>query len=104
MVQCALLGLCGIGAFYLAGVSLWFAPLYWAAVVGLVLDRFTLMLHCTSHRALFKPRYKLLNEIIPWVLCPFFGQSPNTYFAHHLGMHHAEENLPDDLSSTMRFQ
>jgi Fatty acid desaturase len=104
MAQCALLALCGIGLFYVAQVSLWFAPLYWAALLGLLIDRFTLMLHCTSHRALFKPRYRLLNEIIPWVLCPFFGQSPNTYFAHHLGMHHAEENLEHDLSSTMRFR
>jgi fatty acid desaturase len=38
------------------------------------------------------------------VLAPFLGQTPETYFAHHMGMHHAEENLPDDLSSTMRFR
>ncbi|HKU40610.1 MAG TPA: fatty acid desaturase [Polyangiales bacterium] len=104
MVQCALMGLFGIGVFFVAGVSLWFAPLYWALLLALFIDRFTLMLHCTSHRALFKPRYRALNGLIPWVLCPFFGQSPNTYFAHHLGMHHAEENLPEDLSSTMRFR
>jgi fatty acid desaturase len=46
----------------------------------------------------------LLNEVIPWVIGPFFGQTPNTYFAHHLGMHHAEENLAGDLSTTIHFQ
>ena len=62
------------------------------------------MLHCTSHRQLFKPRYALANQLIPWVLSPFLGQTPETYFAHHLGIHHVEENLEDDLSSTMRFR
>jgi len=68
-----------------------------------VMDRFTLMLHFTSHRQLFNKQYQALNHVIPWLLGPFFGQTPNTYFAHHMGMHHREENLPDDLSSTMRF-
>jgi fatty acid desaturase len=65
---------------------------------------YTLMLHCTSHRPFFKNDYKLLNEIIPWVFGPFFGQSPGTYYSHHMGMHHAENNLEDDLSSTMQYQ
>jgi hypothetical protein len=68
------------------------------------LDRFTLMLHCTSHRPLFRARYKAFNRIIPWFLGPFYGHTPNTYFAHHLGMHHREENLKDDLSTTMPFR
>jgi fatty acid desaturase len=38
------------------------------------------------------------------VLSPFFGESFDTYFAHHIAMHHPENNLPKDLSSTMRFQ
>ena len=38
------------------------------------------------------------------ILGPFFGQTPETYFAHHMGMHHVEGNLEADLSSTMRFQ
>jgi hypothetical protein len=45
-----------------------------------------------------------MNQYIPWVLGPFFGESPETYFAHHVGMHHPENNLEDDLSSTMRFR
>jgi fatty acid desaturase len=32
------------------------------------------------------------------------GQTPESYFVHHLGMHHREGNLHGDLSSTMRFQ
>ena len=65
---------------------------------------FGLMLHCTSHRVLFKKKYNWLNYYIPWVLGPLFGQTPESYFVHHMGMHHPENNLPDDQSSTMYYQ
>jgi len=104
MMQCAGLFAAGIALFF-AGRWFWYlAPLYWLAFVVVFLDRFTLMLHCTSHRPLFRPAHAWLNRVIPWVLGPFMGQVPETYFAHHMGMHHVEENLPSDLSSTMRFQ
>jgi fatty acid desaturase len=65
---------------------------------------YILMLHCTSHRSLFKPKYKWMNNIIPVFLGPFFGQTPHTYFVHHMGMHHVENNMDNDLSSTIHFQ
>jgi fatty acid desaturase len=65
---------------------------------------FGLMLHCTSHRIFFKKKYKILNLYIPWLLAPFFGHSPETYFLHHVGMHHPENNLPGDESTTMPYQ
>lgn len=84
----------------------------WWAVLALYLflgnlrfkGPFGLMLHCTSHRVLFKKKYGFLNNYIPWVIGPLFGQTPETYFTHHLGMHHPENNLPDDDSSTMFYQ
>lgn len=65
---------------------------------------FGLMLHCTSHRPFFKKKYQALNYYLPWIIGPFFGQSPETYFVHHIGMHHAENNLDDDDSCTMHYQ
>lgn len=65
---------------------------------------FGLMLHCTSHRVFFKKKYSFLNYYLPWVVAPFFGHSPETYFAHHIGMHHAENNMENDESSTMFFR
>lgn len=65
---------------------------------------FGLMLHCTTHRPFFKERYARLNHYLPWVLAPFFGQSPETYHAHHIGMHHTENNLEPDESSTMPYR
>lgn len=81
----------------------WMAPLYWGAYLWFI-GPFILMLHNTSHRTLYKREHKRLNRLIPWGLGVFFGQSPETYFAHHIGMHHVDGNLPADLSSTMRYQ
>jgi hypothetical protein len=64
---------------------------------------FGLMLHCTSHRVFFRKKYGFLNHYLPWVVAPFFGHSPETYFTHHIGMHHAENNLEADESSNHAF-
>ena len=85
---------------------------YWAALaavyVGLLVGRFigpfALMFHCTCHRIFFKKEYEYLNHYLPWVLSVFMGHSPQTYYSHHIGMHHAENNLEDDDSSTMPYQ
>ncbi|HEX4339063.1 MAG TPA: fatty acid desaturase [Polyangiaceae bacterium] len=104
IAECLLYAAAGIGLFF-SGKWLWYlAPVYWAVLLFGFIDRFTLMLHCTSHRPLFKAKYRALGHVIPWVIGPFFGQTPGTYFAHHMGMHHVEENLVDDLSSTVTFQ
>ncbi|MFW6050672.1 MAG: fatty acid desaturase family protein [Myxococcota bacterium] len=82
----------------------WLGALYLAANFGLFFDRYILMLHNTSHRQLFRKGYRKLNRYIPWVLGPLFGETPETYYAHHIGMHHPEENLREDLSSTMAYR
>jgi fatty acid desaturase len=81
----------------------WLAALHVALVVYF-LGPFILMLHNTSHRRLFRRPWGWMNLYIPWVLGPFFGESPETYFGHHVGMHHPENNLEADLSSTMRYR
>ena len=64
----------------------WLALIYLFVTLRVFLDRFILMLHNTSHRRLFKREYALMNRYIPWILGPFFGESPDTYYAHHIGM------------------
>lgn len=66
--------------------------------------RFGLMLHCISHRKLFKKQYTWIYNYVIWFVCPFFGHTPETYFAHHMGMHHVENNMLDDASSTLPYQ
>ena len=82
----------------------WLAPLYLGYVMYFFIDRYILMLHATSHRPLYKREYLVLGHVVPVLLAPFFGQSPYTYYAHHMGMHHPENNMEDDLSSTLKYQ
>lgn len=104
MMESVLVGVVAALAWF-SSVPLWLlTPLYLLGLLWWALDRFTLMLHCTSHRPLFKARYRAFNKLIPWFFGPIFGHTPNTYFAHHMGMHHREENLEADLSATIYFK
>ena len=66
--------------------------------------RFGLMFHCICHRKFFKKPFQWLHGYITWIICPLFGHAPEGYFSHHLGMHHIENNMEDDTSSTMAYQ
>jgi fatty acid desaturase len=83
---------------------LWLAALYLVGLLGWLMPPFVLMLHFTSHRPMFTKRWRVLNSYVPLLLAPFFGQSPGTYAAHHVGMHHPEQNSWADASSTMGYQ
>lgn len=89
--------------FWLRDFPPWWGLVYLVPFAYLA-PRYTLMLHCVSHRPLFKAQYKSLNHFIPWVLGPFYGHTPYSFFAHHMGMHHKEGNLLGDLSTTMPYQ
>ena len=84
--------------------SWWLALIYFAYNSIFLMGPYILMLHNTSHGLFFKRKYNLLNKLVHWIIGPFFGETPESYFAHHLGMHHPENNLPDDLSSTMNYR
>ncbi len=103
MVRCGLWAL-GAPLVLFLHYRWWMTPLYVAVTMAYFFPPFTLMLHCSSHRPLFRKRFEWMNNIIPWVLCPFFGQTPGTYFAHHIGMHHPENNMWEDHSTTLPFQ
>jgi fatty acid desaturase len=104
-----LLTMIPLGIFlYVPGIPTW---LWWmVATVYFFLNNlyfkgpFGLMLHCTCHIKLYKFKYDKLNLILPWFVGLFFGQTPETYFSHHIGMHHIENNLEEDESSTMSYQ
>lgn len=90
---------------FLPGVfNWWMALIYFLYNSIFLMGPVILMQHNVAHKPLFKKNVKALNNIIPWFIGPFFGLTPETYFAHHIGMHHAENNLDPDLSSTMKYQ
>ncbi len=79
-------------------------PIYVACLFVFGMGRFILMLHAVSHRPLFPKRHLILEALIPWTLGPFFGQTPTSFAVHHIGMHHREDNLEGDLSSTLAYE
>ncbi len=95
----------GISLYFITGWAWWIIAVGYLYLNNLYFKGpFGLMLHCTSHRPFFKKDYQLLNYYLPWVVAPFFGHTPETYFVHHIGMHHVENNLEHDESSTMPFK
>lgn len=90
---------------FITGWAWWVLAIGYLVMNNLVFKGpFGLMLHCTSHRKWFKKEHDKLNKFLPWIVGPFFGQTPETYFSHHIGMHHPENNMPEDTSSTMFYQ
>ena len=83
-----------------AWIALVWLPLVFAFGAG----RFTLMLHAICHRPLFRRGHPWLGRWIDWGLGPFFGHTPGSFYAHHMGMHHPENNLGADLSSTLGYR
>jgi len=61
-----------------------------------------LMLHCTMHRK-FIVRPAQLDWAHPYLMAFFFGM-PMGFREHHIGMHHVEDNLGRDLSSTLSYR
>ncbi len=93
----------GLAVWNFADFSVWSA-LAFLAWYYWQLGPYTLMLHNVSHRRYFIKRYQWLQWPFIVFLGMFFGHTPGSYFAHHIGMHHPENNLEDDLSSTMHLQ
>lgn len=83
--------------------NIWIALLFLAWYIR-QLGPYTLMLHNVCHRPYFKREHAWLDWPFITILGMFFGHAPNTYFAHHVAMHHPENNLEDDLSTTMHLQ
>lgn len=66
---------------------------------------FTLLLHNHIHNnGLLVAKYAWFDHAFPYFLGPLLGHTPNSYYYHHVRHHHIEENGPDDLSSTIRYQ
>jgi fatty acid desaturase len=80
----------------------WGFALVYLAVWGWLVPPVILMLHCTMHRPFIR-QPKWLDRAHPYVMSFFFGM-PTGYAQHHMGMHHVEDNMGEDLSSTLRYR
>ncbi len=83
----------------------WWLPLLWVPVLfAKAVGRYSLMLHAVSHRPVFSRNHRWLEYWVPWLLGPFFGHTPTSFYVHHMGMHHPENNLFTDQSTTLPYQ
>jgi len=91
----------------IAMTALWTVP-HWGIVPvyllvwGWFAPPVILMLHCTMHRPFIR-NPKWLDRAHPYLMSFFFGM-PTGYSQHHMGMHHMEDNMGEDLSSTLRYR
>jgi fatty acid desaturase len=83
-------------------VPAWVLVIAYFALWGYLTPPVILMLHCTMHRSFIK-NPKWLDKAHPYVMS-FFHGIPTGYRDHHIGMHHVEDNMQEDLSSTLRYQ
>lgn len=89
----------------LPGWWMWLAePVYLAYVLTRFLGRYQLMCHVILHRPVFARDQGWVKTWVFWGLGPLFGSTPTSFNAHHMGMHHPENNLESDLSTTLPYQ
>ena len=83
---------------WLHGLCHWLMTVYYCG-------SFTLMLHNHIHNnGILNVRYTRLDRLWPYVVEPLLGHTWDSYYYHHVKHHHVENNGPDDLSSTIRYQ
>jgi len=80
----------------------WPLAAVYLAIWGWYAPPVILMLHCTMHRP-FLRKPKWLDRAHPYLMSFFFG-IPTGYAQHHMGMHHVEDNMSEDLSSTLAYR
>jgi fatty acid desaturase len=103
ILKASVLALLGLSLFVPGVFSWWLAALYLVLLIPR-LGPLAIIVHLTSHRMLFKRPWRRLNAYVPWFLVLFYGITPGGYFAHHVGMHHPEENVGPDSSKTLRYR
>jgi len=66
--------------------------------------RFGLMLHANGHRPIYRRELRWLGLYNPFVLGPLLGHTPTSFHAHHMSMHHVENNMLGDASCTLPYR
>lgn len=79
------------------------ALLQWMLVTYLV-GPYSIVMHNHIHgRGFMCKSWALVDTMFPYIVGPMMGQTWNSFYYHHKH-HHVEDNGPNDLSSTLRYQ
>ena len=79
------------------------AVLHWIFVVYLVGPYSIITHHHVHGPGILSTSCSWIDVLFPYILGPLMGQTWNSFYYHHKH-HHIEDNGPDDLSSTIRYQ
>jgi len=89
-------------------VPTWLVAVAAVPYLAFVFSRFggsvMLALHAVTHRPLFAKRHRWADRAFTHFLPVFWGLPPFAYRAHHVLMHHTENNSFDDLSGTGTYE
>lgn len=98
-----LMVVCGFAAYANFFFSWWYVPVVYVAIVtnGETIGRF---FHVLAHRRVFKKPLGWLNTAPTWVASIWIGEPPFLFAAEHVANHHAQDNGPRDLGSTLGYQ
>ncbi|KAL8810543.1 MAG: hypothetical protein Q9200_002489 [Gallowayella weberi] len=92
-------------ALYLFHSFSWPHAIFHWFMQGWYCGSFTLMLHNHIHNnGLLARKYSRFDKVWPYILEPLMGHTWDSYYYHHVKHHHVENNGPEDLSSTIRYQ
>jgi hypothetical protein len=79
------------------------AVLHWMFVVYFVGPYSIITHHHVHGPGILSDSCSWIDVLFPYILGPLMGQTWNSFYYHHKH-HHIEDNGPDDLSSTIRYQ
>ena len=98
-----LMVVCAFAAYANFRFSWWYAPVIYVAIVmnGETIGRF---FHMLSHRRVFRAPLGWLNNAPTWLASIWIGEPPFLFGAEHVANHHAQDNGPEDLGSTLGYQ
>jgi fatty acid desaturase len=94
---------CAFGAYANFNFSWLYAALFYGGILanGEAAGRF---LHIFSHRKVFAARAAWLNTAPTWIASGWFGEPPYLFGAEHVANHHAADNGPRDIGSTLWYR
>jgi hypothetical protein len=79
-------------------------PAFQWALITYFVGPYSILLHNHIHgRGLLSKSWALVDTIFPYILGPMMGQTWNSFY-YHYKHHHIEDNGPENLSSTLRYQ
>ena len=81
----------------------WYQGIFQWVWVSYHVAPYTMLMHWHHHSRFLSRSWSRVDQLFPYLLSPMMGWTWNSFHYHHK-QHHIEDNGPDDISSTLRYQ